>query len=396
MALDFPSSPTTGQVYGSWQWNGTAWVGAGSAAVAGDITAVVAGAGLAGGGTTGDVTLSLATPVAVANGGTGSTTAPAALSALGAVAKSGDTMTGNLTTPRVNCFNTSYTSLQVSGDNNATSASLGHAAGAVYLDSGASANLSIQASQALLFYTGSPLTQRLSIDVNGNTVMSGTATFNSYLMCNIAGQTSNNFNTGGSANLFICDTGTAVGNGGTLTFCASGSSWRFAAIKASVTDAGNNSMGHLFISTRRANTDTTLTQTALFADNGLCVNTSGSWGVFSDRSLKQDVEPYERGLDAILNLRPVQFRYQAGTPFTSADEPSKLYYGLIADEVLPHIPEVCGTMELHLDDDIEGETRTVATLSPTDLIYSLVNAVKTLAEQSEQLAMRLDALEAAR
>jgi hypothetical protein len=52
---------------------------------------------MSGGGTSGDVTLNLVTPVSVTNGGTGATSAGAALTNLGAVAKAGDTMTGNLT-----------------------------------------------------------------------------------------------------------------------------------------------------------------------------------------------------------------------------------------------------------------------------------------------------------
>jgi hypothetical protein len=114
-------------------------------------------------------------------------------------------------------------------------------------------------------------------------------------------------------------------------------------------------------------------------------NASGAWIVQSDRELKQDIAPYTRGLDAILALSPVMFRYAPGAAFAAPDAPTLL--GLIADEVEPHMPELVGEFT-----DTDGGT--VATLAPGNLVYALVNAVKELAPLVKDLAARVDAIEA--
>ena len=105
------------------------------------------------------------------------------------------------------------------------------------------------------------------------------------------------------------------------------------------------------------------------------------WLVISAAELKQDVAPYSRGLDAVLALNPVTYRYRAGTTFAAGDVPGEPQVGLIAEEVQPHIPEMVGETTLKLGQ----EDRVVATLSPTDLVYVLVNAVKELSARVASL-----------
>jgi len=224
----------------------------------------------------------------------------------------------------------------------------------------------------------------------GGTI-SGATTINATLSSYVAGQTVANIDTNGATNLILGDTGSVAGSGGTIIFGASGSSWKFAAIKGFAASGTGNSQGRLYISTRRTTSDATLTQTAMFNEDGSTFNTSGSWSTFSERGLKQDIAPYTTGLDALVKLSPVQFRYRPGTPFAGS-EPSAVLQGLIVDEVLPHIPEMCGSVQLPFGG--EDATTRVATLNPTALIYVLINAVKELAVEHGQLAARLAALEA--
>ena len=121
-------------------------------------------------------------------------------------------------------------------------------------------------------------------------------------------------------------------------------------------------------------------------------NVSGSWGVLSDASLKQDVVPYERGLAAIQALEPVQFRYAAGTPFASGGDPSKLLVGLIASDVQPYVPEMVGSTTVRLAGD-DGAGTVVDTLSPGDLTYVLINAVKEMAARLASAEATIAALQ---
>jgi hypothetical protein len=126
--------------------------------------------------------------------------------------------------------------------------------------------------------------------------------------------------------------------------------------------------------------------------DGPTQNISGAWTTISDASTKQDVQPYTRGLDAIVKLNPIMFRYVKGTPFAEADKPSRLLFGLIADEVKPHVPEVVGTTTATIG---KKENVELSTLEPGNLIYALINAVKELNDQGKEMRAKVAALESA-
>jgi len=111
MAFDFPSTPTLNQEYAAgpvtYKWNGVAWdikqSGAASITPAAltkvddaNVTMTLDGTPATALLQATNMTLGWTGTLSVARGGTGAATAAAALTALGAVAKIGDTMTGNL------------------------------------------------------------------------------------------------------------------------------------------------------------------------------------------------------------------------------------------------------------------------------------------------------------
>ena len=115
---------------------------------------------------------------------------------------------------------------------------------------------------------------------------------------------------------------------------------------------------------------------ALFKAAGT-YNQSGAWISLSDAALKENVAPYERGLEAILALNPVSFTYVATSPF--GDDGGTPRFGLIAQEAEAVVPEIVS--------ELETESGTVKATEGSNLVYALINAVK-------ELTARLEALEA--
>jgi hypothetical protein len=116
--------------------------------------------------------------------------------------------------------------------------------------------------------------------------------------------------------------------------------------------------------------------------DGSCLNNSGTWGTISDASVKSNVQPYSRGLDAIMALEPVAYVYNDRAPFKDTD--NRVRYGLVADQVKPHIPEAVGTYD-HKPDPEKDETITLSTLDPGSLTYVLINAIKELKAELDLL-----------
>jgi hypothetical protein len=135
----------------------------------------------------------------------------------------------------------------------------------------------------------------------------------------------------------------------------------------------------------------------------------GPWAASSDARIKTVEGDYEGGLAEILGLRPVVYRYKGNdTPYADLDvttEGPRAYHGsapypasrhakvagqrtfvgLVAQEVEAVMPAMVTKVAGFIDGQAVSDLRQ---LDATELIFAVVNAIKTL-------AARLDALEAA-
>jgi hypothetical protein len=105
-----------------------------------------------------------------------------------------------------------------------------------------------------------------------------------------------------------------------------------------------------------------------------CYNTTGAWLFISDARAKWDIHPYDaKGLQAVLALNPVRFRYLDSDTYR---------YGLVAQEVRPVVPEMVSV----------GPDNLLA-VNPTHTVFLLINAVKELAQENSVLEARIATLE---
>lgn len=109
----------------------------------------------------------------------------------------------------------------------------------------------------------------------------------------------------------------------------------------------------------------------------LVTDSSGNITATSDGRMKDVSGSFDRGLDAIINLSPKVYHWKEESGLNADD----VNVGLIAQEVLPYIPEAIG----YKDDKY--------TMSDRPIISALINAVKELKADNDQLRARIEALE---
>jgi hypothetical protein len=107
----------------------------------------------------------------------------------------------------------------------------------------------------------------------------------------------------------------------------------------------------------------------------------GSWTNSSDARLKQDIKPYEDGLQSILSIQPVRFHYNVHSGYDT----SKEYVGVIAQELQEVAPYMVNTSARILPDGSTG----YLDVDNSAMTYMLINAVKEqqaiIASQQDQI-----------
>jgi hypothetical protein len=104
-------------------------------------------------------------------------------------------------------------------------------------------------------------------------------------------------------------------------------------------------------------------------DNTLTVNGSadkpggGSWGVFSDRRLKSLNGDFTSGLDQVLKIRPVRYRYKDDNALGIKDREEHI--GLVAQEVQRIIPEA-----------VSEDSKGYLVVNNDPILWAILNAVK--------------------
>lgn len=115
----------------------------------------------------------------------------------------------------------------------------------------------------------------------------------------------------------------------------------------------------------------------------------GSWAAASDARLKKDVQNFTDGLDKILAIRPVSFKYN--DHFKSLND-NKTYIGVLAQEikeVAPYTVELTKFGQVNEEDEngvehVKKEGEEFYTYDSSSLTYMLINAVKELKSLNDE------------
>lgn len=124
----------------------------------------------------------------------------------------------------------------------------------------------------------------------------------------------------------------------------------------------------------------------------------GAWGVRSDRRLKKDIVDYNDGLEQLLKIQPVKFKYNDLFP----NHTEKEYVGIIAQDMQKIAPYTVEDIPMGqvIKEDANGKEvivnpgKNYLSFDPNALWYMTINAIKEQHAIIEKQAEQIAALEA--
>jgi hypothetical protein len=126
------------------------------------------------------------------------------------------------------------------------------------------------------------------------------------------------------------------------------------------------------------------------ADYALSVNGdavkegTADWDVTSDRRVKTDIRDIENGLEQILKLRPVTYRYSDEWLESKPEIRDQVYYNYIAQEFAEVFPDA-----VHRGSEtLEGDPEELLRMNSQPAQVVAIRAIQELAEQNSELSRR--------
>lgn len=108
--------------------------------------------------------------------------------------------------------------------------------------------------------------------------------------------------------------------------------------------------------------------------------TSALWTIASDQRIKENITPYTKGLAELLLINPINYDYNGKGGFVKG----KGGVGVIAQEIQSILPNSVSSINAKLNETDEEETN-ILNFNGHELIYVLINSIKELKAEIEQL-----------
>jgi hypothetical protein len=123
-----------------------------------------------------------------------------------------------------------------------------------------------------------------------------------------------------------------------------------------------------------------------FAVNGSAAKPGGgSWSALSDARMKENVQPFQSGLEALRLVNPVTFNYNQRSGYDISQE----YVGVIAQQLQEVAPFMVEEKTMEYED---GNKEDYLTVDPSAFTYMLINATKELEALVNRQQAQIDQL----